>query len=125
MTEDLDRQGGGSAALVYYLSISAVVCGAIVMVLEILGSRVIGPFFGVSLFVWTSLITVTLVALAAGYAVGGALSDRGRAPDRLYAIIATAGAFVLAVPLLKGPVLGACVGLGLRAGALVSAFVLF
>ena len=39
-------------------------CGALVMVVEVMGSRVIGPFYGVSLFVWTSLITVTLLALA-------------------------------------------------------------
>src|SRR5512134_3066126 len=113
MTEDLDRQGGGSAALVYYLSISAVVCGALVMVIEILGSRVIGPFFGVSLFVWTSLITVTLVALAAGYAAGGVLSDRRGTPDTLYAIVLAAGLLVLLVPFIRAPVLRACVPLGL------------
>jgi spermidine synthase len=108
-----------------YLLLTAVVCGAMVMVLEILGSRVIGPFFGVSLFVWTSLITVTLISLAGGYAAGGALSDRGRAPERLYAIIVAAGVLVLAVPLLKGAVLKACLGLGLRTGALTSALLLF
>lgn len=108
-----------------YMLLTAVICGALVMVLQILGSRVIGPFFGVSLFVWTSLITVTLVALAAGYAAGGMLADRGRPADRLYAIIVAAGVFVLAVPLLKVPVLTACLGLGLRTGALLSALVLF
>jgi hypothetical protein len=35
------------------------VCGALIMVIEILGSRVIGPFFGSGLFVGTSLLTVT------------------------------------------------------------------
>lgn len=108
-----------------FLAVTAVVCGAMVMVLEILGSRVIGPFFGVSLFVWTSLITVTLIALAVGYAAGGALADRGRAPARLYAIILAAGVLVLAVPLLKAAVLKACLGLGLRSGALLSALLLF
>ena len=46
----------------YYLVATAMVCGALVMVIEILGSRVIGPFFGASLFVWTSLTTVTTVS---------------------------------------------------------------
>ena len=50
--------------------------GAAVMVLEILGTRIIGPHFGVGLYVWTSLITVTLVALAFGYWSGGVLADR-------------------------------------------------
>ena len=46
--------------------------------LEILGTRLIGPFYGVSLYVWSSLISVTLVSLAVGYFLGGRLADRGR-----------------------------------------------
>ena len=58
---------GASRALPAFLVATAVISGALVMVIEVLGSRVIGPFFGVSLFVWTSLISVTMIALAAGY----------------------------------------------------------
>jgi len=46
----------------YYLVATAMVCGALVMVIEILGSRAIGTFVGASLFVWTSLTTVTPVS---------------------------------------------------------------
>jgi spermidine synthase len=100
-------------------------CGALVMVIEVLGSRVLGPFFGVSLFVWTSLITVTLVALAFGYAVGGVLSDRKSDPGYLYGIILAAGICVLLTPHLKASVLKACLSLGLRAGSLASSAALF
>jgi spermidine synthase len=120
--------GGGehaSRAFSAYLIATAIVCGALVMVIEVLGSRVIGPFFGVSLFVWTSLITVTLVALAAGYAAGGILADRRGSPDMLYGIILLAGVFTLLIPLLKGPVLKATLSWGLRAGALSSSLALF
>jgi spermidine synthase len=109
----------------YYLVATAMICGALVMVIEVLGSRVLGPFFGVSLFVWTSLITVTLVALAAGYAVGGILSDRKGDAAYLYGIILAAGILVLLIPALKPMVLKACLPLGLRMGALVSALLLF
>lgn len=95
------------------------------MMVEVLGSRVIGPLFGVSLFVWTALIGVTLVALSLGYAAGGLLADRPRAPDLLFALILLAGVTTLAVPVLKGPVLRACVPLGLRAGALLGSALLF
>ena len=108
-----------------YLVVTAVVCGALVMVIEVLGSRVIGPFFGASLFVWTSLITVTLVALAAGYAAGGVLADRKGSPDWLYGIILAAGILALCIPLLKGPVLRATMSWGLRSGAFASSFALF
>lgn len=104
---------------------TAALCGALVMVLEVLGSRVIGPFFGVSLFVWTSLITVTMVALAAGYAIGGHWSDRKSSPDWLYGIILLSGVLVILIPLLKGPILQICLPLGLRWGSLICAFMLF
>jgi MFS family permease len=108
-----------------FLALTAFVCGGAIMVVEILGARVIGPFFGVGLFVWTSLIAVAMIALAGGYAVGGLLVDRYRRADFLYLAVALAGILVLFVPALKGPVLSASVGLGLRGGAFVSALVLF
>jgi len=39
----------------------SLVCGALVMVTEILASGVIGPFFGASLFIRKTLVMVTLV----------------------------------------------------------------
>ncbi len=107
------------------LLVTAFITGAMVMVVEVLGSRVIGPFFGVSLFVWTALITVALLALALGYAVGGHLADRYPAPALLYALIMAAGLLVALVPWLKAPVLQATLPLGLRLGALASALLLF
>ncbi len=114
-----------SKGFIAYLIATAAVCGALVMVIEVLGSRVIGPFFGVSLFVWTSLITVTMVALAAGYAIGGHLSDRKSSPDWLYGIIMVSGVLVILIPALKGPLLQMSLPLGLRWGSLTSAFLLF
>ncbi|MGC2166195.1 MAG: fused MFS/spermidine synthase [Gallionella sp.] len=114
-----------SRGFIAYLVATAALCGALVMVIEVLGSRVIGPFFGVSLFVWTSLITVTMVALAAGYAIGGHFSDRRSSPDWLYGIILLSGLLELLVPTLKGPIVQMCLPLGLRWGSLTSAFLLF
>lgn len=114
-----------SRGLLAYLVLTAVVCGGLIMVLEVLGSRVVGPFFGVSLYVWTSLISVTLIALAAGYAVGGLLADRLRSPVFLYAIVVLAGILTLCIPLLKVPVMRACATLGLRAGSFVGTLLLF
>lgn len=129
MKEDLKpSQSAGvkskrSAAL---LLMTALVCGATVMIVEVLGSRVIGPFFGASLYVWTSLITVTLVALAAGYWGGGILSDRCKnSTDWLYGLIGLSGVFVLLVPLIKIPVIKMVLPIGLRLGSLVSAGLLF
>ncbi len=107
------------------LLLAVVLCGAAVMEVEILGARVVGPWFGVSLFVWTSLITVTLLSLALGYWLGGRAADAGGTLARLGVLVAAAGGAVLAVPLLRGPVLKVSSGAGIRVGALLAAAALF
>src|SRR5213083_1502651 len=95
--------------------------GASVLVLEILGTRVLGPFYGVSLFLWSALIAVTLAALAAGYALGGRWALRAPHPGRLSLVLAAAGIWVLAIPWLRRPVVHAAAGGGLRTAVLVAA----
>lgn len=109
----------------WFLVLTSITGGALIMVVEVLGSKVIGPFFGASLFVWTSLIAVAMIALALGYALGGVLSDRRPHADYLYGIIALSGFFVFLIPLLAPSVIMFCVPLGLRAGAFFSSCLLF
>ena len=99
--------------------------GASVLVLEILGTRVLGPFYGVSLFLWSALISVTLAALAAGYALGGRWALRSPSAPRLSLLLFGAGLWVLAIPWLRGPVVHLALGWGLRPGVLVTATLLF
>lgn len=112
-------------ALNRYLVFNAFVSGAVIMVIELLGSRIIGPPFGVSLFVWTSLITVALVSLALGYWLGGRLADRKNSHSALFGLILVAGLWVAAIPLAKGVVIEQTLSLGLRAGSLACSMVLF
>ncbi|KJV07539.1 fused MFS/spermidine synthase [Methylocucumis oryzae] len=98
--------------------------GAAVMVIELLGTRMIAPFYGASLYVWSSLISVTMIALAVGYFIGGRLADNSERIG-LSVIIALAGVFTLIIPWLTRPVLLATDPLGLRMGAFTSALVLF
>lgn len=98
--------------------------GAAVMVIELLGTRLIAPFYGASLYVWSALIAVTMIALALGYFIGGYWADHARRTG-LSLIIALAAVLTLIIPWLTRPVLLATDPLGLRAGAFVSALVLF
>lgn len=99
--------------------------GAAVMVVEILGTRVIGPVFGVSLFVWAALLAVTLGSLAIGYYVGGVLVDRSPNARLLGLVVTGAGALLGLVPAISHAVLGLAQDLGPRWGPLGSATLLF
>src|SRR6185295_20291315 len=57
----------------------AFLAGWAIMQIEILGGRVLAPFFGYSIYQWGALIGVVMAALAAGYALGGVMGDRPRA----------------------------------------------
>jgi len=48
--------------------------GFVIMSLELLGGRVLAPYFGNSIHVWGSIITVFMLSLSIGYLVGGRLS---------------------------------------------------
>ena len=106
-------------------SVVVFVSGAAVLAVEILGTRVLGPFYGVSLFLWSALITVTLLALSVGYAIGGRFADRGATQARLCWLLLGAGAWLLLLPLLRSPVLRIAEPFGLRFAVLVAAFLLF
>lgn len=101
------------------------ITGASVLALEILGTRVLGPFYGVSLYLWSALISVTLIALSAGYAIGGRLADRSATGRTLGAVLAAAGIWTLLVIFLKHPVLELFSKAGLRIAVLGAAFILF
>ena len=54
--------------------ILAFTSGFIIMSIELLGGRILAPYFGSSIYVWGSIITVFMVALSIGYLIGGHLS---------------------------------------------------
>lgn len=109
----------------YYLYLLVFVSGAAVLAIEILGTRILGPFYGVSLFLWSALITVTLIALSIGYIIGGRWADQGPTMARLCYLLAAAGAWLLLLPWLKHPVLMVIEPVGLRFAVLAAAFILF
>ena len=56
------------------VSVLAFTSGFVIMSLELLGGRLLDPYFGSSIYVWGSVITVFMLALSAGYLTGGWLS---------------------------------------------------
>ncbi|MEJ2722414.1 MAG: fused MFS/spermidine synthase, partial [bacterium] len=92
---------------------------------EILGTRILGPFYGVSLFLWSALITVTLAALSLGYAVGGRWADRGPTRVKLSVLLLLAGLLIVLIPWLRRPVLLIAEPMSLRFAVLLAAAILF
>jgi hypothetical protein len=58
-------------AIIYLL---AFVAGFSIMSLELLGGRLLAPYFGSSIYVWGSIITVFMLSLSIGYLIGGRMS---------------------------------------------------
>jgi len=101
--------------------------GAVLMSLEIAGSRVLAPHFGNSVFVWGSLISVFLIALSGGYYLGGRLADRHPSQVLLNSICAGVSLLIFAIALISHSTCEWLVqfGLGERSGPLVASLLLF
>jgi MFS family permease len=83
--------------------------GFIIMVLEIVGARFLAKDFGSSFYVWTSQIGVILIALAAGYYLGGALADWWQRLSLLAWLLIPAGILTLLIPEFAEPVVNAII----------------
>jgi spermidine synthase len=57
-----------------YIYMLVLMEGAAVMAAELMGAKLIGPFFGNSLYIWASVLGITLFSLTLGYYLGGLLS---------------------------------------------------
>jgi spermidine synthase len=104
--EELDRPGLGPPrpprALVRTI---AFVVGAASLGAEIAAARLLAPYFGASTIIWANTIATVLVALSAGYALGGRLADRRGDLRGLCAIVAVASVLLAAVPFVADPFL--------------------
>ncbi len=66
--------------------------GFSIMTVELLGGKILSPYFGGSVYVWGSIITVFMLALSIGYLVGGKLSLK-EPNTRKYGVIFLAASF--------------------------------
>ena len=73
------------------------VCGAVLMIAEFAGARMLETRWGSSLIVWGSTIAVVLGGMAVGYTAGGRLADRRPGARTLVGLLLAAAATLLAV----------------------------
>jgi len=109
----------------WFLRAAVVVGGASVMIVEILGSRMLAPTFGTTHHVWSALITVALVGLAIGYAVGGRFADRRPGLGPLMLVFGCATGMLLLSDLMTKAILRVAYGAGMIGGTFIAALALF
>ncbi len=109
------------------LELIVFISGGVLLVLEIVASRVLAPFFGNSVYVWGSLIGVFLAGLSLGYFVGGRAADRWPSPAVFSGLVFLAGVLTFPIPFVSRPVMEALVleDIGPRAGPLAASTILF
>jgi spermidine synthase len=97
------------------------------MILEIVGSRILAPYFGTSTIVWTGLIGIILACLSLGYLLGGILADRRLNYRVLGSLLFIPAVFVGIVSVVEPALLAMIQNMtaGIRMGTVVGAVSLF
>jgi spermidine synthase len=72
---------------------------------EIAAARLMAPFFGSSTVIWANTIAVVLLALSAGYKLGGALADRRPSVEALRVLVLVGATLLAVVPFIAHPFL--------------------
>ena len=96
--------------------------GASVMAAELLGAKMLAPYFGTSLNVWSAVLAVTLGGLAMGYFVGGVFSEKKNTERNLYYILLASAAFLIVMPTMAKEVMIHTTGFSLLISIVVSSF---
>ncbi|MDX9821749.1 MAG: fused MFS/spermidine synthase [Syntrophales bacterium] len=81
-----------------------VLFGAVIMMLEILSSNLMSPYFGGSVFIWGSIISSIMVHLSVGYVLGGYFARKAARTTTLLLLLAAGSVWVILIPFFHPPV---------------------
>lgn len=98
--------------------------GAAVMACELLGAKMIAPFFGTTIYSWASILAITLGGLASGYYVGGWLTSKYNPIKLLKIILYSSSVLMLLMPIWSSIVMKLFIETDLILG-LISSLMLF
>ncbi|MBP6015895.1 MAG: fused MFS/spermidine synthase [Candidatus Promineofilum sp.] len=88
-----------------YLFLTVFVAGMSTLAVEFTAGRMLQTVYGTSNIIWANVIGLVLLALTAGYFIGGRLADRHPRESVYYGLVAAAGFCVVFFLLLTGAVL--------------------
>lgn len=90
------------------------------MAVELMGAKLVAPFYGGSLYVWTAVLTTTVLGLTLGYYAGGRLSRKRPSETMLFIILGISALLVLALPLTASIAIALTKGMGLIVGICIT-----
>jgi predicted membrane-bound spermidine synthase len=102
------------------LFVLAFVEGGAVMCVELSSAKILSPYFGTSIYVWASVLGVTLSALMSGYYLGGYISSNYKKKEIVFWLMLIGGVLIVLTPLISGIVLPFTIRLNLLVGSVFS-----
>lgn len=111
----------------YRIEIILFVVEAVCMILELVASRVLSPYFGSSNLVWTSVIGIILASGSIGNYLGGIVADKPEVNKKIKLILIISSFLVFLIPIIQTPVIKAITNIisDTRIGAIISTILLF
>ena len=100
---------------------------AICMILELIASRLLSPYFGNSNIVWTSVIGIILLSSSLGNYIGGKIADRDNKEKILKLLIMWAAIFIMIIPFIQEiilPLISTKIQ-NIKIGAIIATTILF
>ena len=82
-----------------HLFVVLIVEGGALMAVELMGAKLVAPFYGSSLYVWTIVLAITVLGLTVGYYAGGRLSRNRPSETKLFTVLGISALLVLVLPL--------------------------
>ncbi|MFH1319322.1 MAG: fused MFS/spermidine synthase [Bacteroidota bacterium] len=104
----------------WYLYLLLLIEGGSLMAVELIGAKLIAPFYGNSLYVWAAVLAITLGGIAIGYFLGGTVSSKFHNIKTMLIIIGVSVVLVFIMPHTSNFIMSATLGLELRLGIVIS-----
>ena len=91
------------------------------MAIEVMSAKLITPFFGMSLYVWASVLSITLLSLTIGYYLGGIKSKNTNFNKYMNFLFITVSVYTILLPYISNFLLSFFIYLPLEVGIIISA----
>ena len=107
-----------------HLFLVLVIEGGALMAVELMGAKLVAPFYGGSLYVWAAVLAITVLGLTLGYHAGGRLAKKRPSETKLFVALGISALLVLALPLTASISMAFTRGMDLIVGICVTCVLL-